>query len=213
VMGGMLAGFGLHGLGQFLGVYLVRVHELPVSSAGAFYGMQTFASVGGGLLVGGFLANRLGKRDLRWYSLIPAIGCFLCVPIYIAAFRAEGLSAFLILIISAGISLVLHYGPGMAIVQNLATPRSRASTIALYQLFVNILSMGLGAPLIGFMSDVFAGQVAASLGPAVCAPDVACPIAQATGLRYAMMASTVFYAWAGVHYLLAQRPSLARAGS
>jgi hypothetical protein len=65
--------------------------------------------------------------------------------------------------------------------------------------------MGLGAPLIGFMSDFFAGQVAQSLGPAVCAPGVPCPQALGTGLKYALMASTVFYAWGGLHYLLAQR--------
>jgi hypothetical protein len=85
----------------------------------------------------------------------------------------------------------------MAIVQNLATPRTRASTMALYMLVVNIVSMGLGPPLIGFMSDVFAGQFVDSLGAAR---------AQAVGLQYALMASTVFYAWGGLHYLLAQRP-------
>jgi MFS family permease len=205
LMGGMLAGFGLHGLGGFLGVYFVRVHELPYSTAGALYGMQTFASVGGGLLLGGFLANRLGKQNLRWYSLIPAIGMFVCVPLYIAAFRQEELVPAVVLIISAGISLVLHYGPGMAIVQNLATPRTRASTIALYMLFVNAVSMGVGPPLIGFLSDVFAGQVAQQLGSAICAPGVECPQAQGIGIRYALMSSTVFYAWGGIHYLLAQR--------
>jgi MFS family permease len=75
--GGTLAGFGLHGLGQFLGVYFVRVHGLPFSLAGMIYGLVTFVSVGGGLLVGGWLADRLGRRDLRWYAGIPAIGLFL----------------------------------------------------------------------------------------------------------------------------------------
>jgi MFS family permease len=205
MIGGMLGGFGLHGLGQFLGVYFVRVHELSYATAGMLYGLQTFASVGGGLLVGGFLADRLGRRDLRWYSLIPAMGMFVCVPLYIAAFNAKDLTLALVLIVSAGISLVLHFGPGLAIIQNLATPRTRASTVALYQLFVNAVSMGLGAPLIGFLSDFFAGQVAQSLGSAVCQPGVPCAQAQGIGLQYALMASTVFYAWGGVHYLLAQR--------
>lgn len=196
LVGGTLGGFGLHGLGQFLGVYFVRVHELPYGKAGMLYGLQTFASVGAGLLIGGFLANRLGKSNLRWYSLIPAIGMFCCVPIYLLAFTAASLSVSVTLIILAGTSLVLHYGPGMAIVQNIATPRTRASTVALYMLVVNAVSMGLGAPLIGFMSDFFAGQVA---------PTVGAVKAQGIGLQYALMASTVFYAWGGLHYLLAQR--------
>jgi MFS family permease len=209
LVGGTLGGFGLHGLGQFLGVYFVRVHELPYSTAGMLYGLQTFASVGGGLLVGAFLADRLGRRSLRWYSLIPAIGMFVCVPFYLAAFRATDLTLAVTLIVLAGISLVLHFGPGLAIIQNLATPRTRASTIALYQLVVNAVSMGLGAPLIGLLSDFFAGQVAQGLGSAVCPPGAVCAQAQATGLRYALMASTVFYAWGGIHYLLAQRRTVA----
>ncbi len=202
--------FGLHGLGQFLGVYFVRVHELPYSTAGALYGLQTFLSVGAGLLVGGSLAHRLGRRNLRWYSLIPAIGMFTCVPIYLVAFQATNLTVSVTLIILAGTSLVLHYGPGLAIVQNFATPRTRASTIALYMLVVNAVSMGLGPTLIGFMSDFYAGQVAQTLGAAVCTPGVPCLRAQGIGLQYALMTSTVFYAWGGLHYLLAQRSRAAQ---
>jgi MFS family permease len=202
MMGGLLAGFGLHGLGGFLGVYFVRVHDLSYGTAGMLYGMQTFASVGGGLLVGGFLADRLGRRSLRWYSLIPAIGMFVCVPLYITAFQVADLTWAVILIISAGISLVLHYGPGLAIIQNLATPRTRASTIAVYSVVVNIVSLGLGPMLIGWMSDFFAGRLA----PEICqAGEQMCIQAQGAGLRHALMASTVFYAWGGLHYVLAQR--------
>jgi len=199
--GGTLAGFGLHGLGQFLGVYFVRVHELSYGNAGMIYGLVTFASVGGGLLVGGFFSDRLGRRSLKWYSLIPAIGMFACVPLYLLAFNVTGLTAAIVLLLAAGVSLVLHYGPGLAIVQNLASPRTRASTIALYSLVVNIISMGLAAPLIGFMSDVFSAQLAQSM----CEAGTLCLPAQGAGLRYALMASTVLYAWGGVHYVLASR--------
>ncbi|MBX5462468.1 MAG: MFS transporter [Steroidobacteraceae bacterium] len=205
--GGTLGGFGLHGLGQFLGVYLVRVHELPYGLAGMIYGLVTFASVGGGLLVGGFLADRMGRRSLRWYSLIPAIGMFLSAPLYIGAFRAETLAPTVTLLLVAGISLLLHYGPGLATIQNLASSRTRASTIALYMLVVNAVSMGFAAPLIGFLSDTFAAQVAAGLGASSCAASTSalCLQAQGTGLQYALMASTVLYVWAGVHYLMAAR--------
>ena len=206
VMGGTLGGFGLHGLGQFLGVYFTRLHALSYSAAGALYGAQTFASVAGGLLLGGSLANRLGRRDPRWYALIPAIGMFLCVPLYLAGFRATDLAASVGLIVAAGVCLLLHYGPSFAIVQNLATPRTRASSVALYMVFVNAVAMGLGAPLIGLLSDLFARQAAHA---AACVSIAACPGVQSTGLQRALMASTVFYAWGGLHYLRA-RAGLAR---
>ena len=192
VMGGTLGGFGLHGLGQFLGVYFTRVHGLSYAAAGALYGAQTFLSVAGGLLIGGGLTHRLGREDARWYALIPAIGMFGSVPLYLAGFQARGLAASATLIILAGVSLVMHYGSGVAIVQNLATPRTRASCVAFYLLFVNVVAMGLGPPLIGWLSDLFAARITG-------------PGATAEGLTLALMTSTVLYAWGGVHYLLARR--------
>jgi MFS family permease len=207
--GGTLAGFGLHGLGQFLGVYFVRVHQLPLGQAGMVYGLISFASVGGGLLVGGTLADRLGRRNLAWYALIPAIGLFLAAPLYIAAFMAEASFAVTAgLIVTAGIFLLLHYGPGLAIIQNLATARSRASAVALYMLVVNAVALALAPALIGFLSDMFTGWAIARQPGLECAAGdagAACIAAAGVGLRQAFVASTPLYMWAGVHYLLAAR--------
>ena len=195
LIGGVLGGIGLHGLGQFLGVYFTRVFDLPYGTAGMLYGLVSFLNVGGGLLIGGFLADRMGRRSLQWNSLIPAIGMFLSVPLYLLALSSNRLAIAFALLAVAGASLVLHYAPSMATMQNLATSRTRASTIALYQLIVVALSMGLGTPLIGFLSDTFATRMTSELGTQ----------APALGLRYALMTSTVFYAWGGLHYLLAAR--------
>jgi MFS family permease len=198
LMGGILGGFGLHGLGQFLNVYLVRVHHLSYRDAGALYGLQSFASITLGLLAGGWLATWLGRIDPRYYTRVPAAGLLLSVPIYLAAFHSgdQGLTASLLLIVLAGSCLLLHYGPSLAIIQNLATPRTRASTVAVYMLFVNLISQGFGPPLIGRLSDLYAAHLGAGL------PEEA---ARALGVRCALMTSTVLYAWGGIHYLLAQR--------
>lgn len=194
--GGTLGGFGLHGLGQFLGVYFARVHGLPFSTAGVIYGLVTFVSVGGGLLVGGSLADRLGQRSLAWYSRVPAIGLLLCIPLYLAAFSVTELRLAIPLIALAGICLLFHYGPAVATIQNLATPRTRASTIALYSLVVNIISMGLAPPLVGIMSDVFTNMLIQGAGVGACPPDVVtpeCVAIQGDGLRIALASTTVFY--------------------
>jgi MFS family permease len=206
--GGTLAGFGLHGLGQFLGVYFIRVQQLPVAQAGIVYGLVTFVSVGGGLLVGGTLADRLGRRHLKWYALVPAIGLFLAAPLYIAAFNVSGFVPAVALIAAAGICLLLHYGPGLAIVQNLATARTRASTIAIYMLVVNAIALAFAPLLIGLLSDIFAGWELQRHAGLLCPPrdvSAACVAIAGTGLRHAFIASTPLYLWAGVHYLLAAR--------
>lgn len=206
--GGTLAGFGLHGLGQFLGVYFARVHELPLSQAGALYGMVTFVSVGGGLLVGGALADRLGRRNLSWYARIPAIGLFIAAPLYLAAFSFINLPVNIALIGAAGVCLLFHYGPGLAIVQNLSSARSRASAIAIYQLVVNLIALALAPTLVGLFSDIFAAQESARYPEIACAAGEAtevCLAVAGTGLRHALTATIPLYIWGGVHYLLAAR--------
>jgi MFS family permease len=207
--GGTLAGFGLHGLGQFLGVYFIRVHQLPLSLAGMTFGLVTFASLTIGLLVGGFLADRLGRRHLRYYAIVPAIGCFLCVPLYNAAFLQTDLATSIVLIVLAGTCLLFHYGPGLAIVQNLAGPHNRASMIAVYSLVVNAIALAAAPVLIGLLSDVFASRQMEAAG-LVCAAGAASPEcleAMGIGIRHAFMASTLLYLWAGIHYLLAAKSS------
>ena len=208
LIGGTLAGFGLHGLGQFLGVYFARVHLLPLSEAGAIYGMETFISVGGGLLLGGALADRLGRRNLAWYALVPAIGLFLAGPLYVLAFTSVDFWVNIVLIALAGICLLFHYGPGLAIVQNLATPRTRASSIAIYMLVVNLVALAFAPMLVGGLSDLFAHQEQLRHPEIVCAAGdstPACLTIAGTGLRHAFIATVPLYIWAGVHYLLAAR--------
>jgi len=206
--GGTLAGFGLHGLGQFLGVYFARVHQLPLAQAGSLFGMVTFVSVGGGLLVGGTLADRLGRRSLVWYALIPAIGQFLAAPLYLLALTRIDLSFNILMLGLAGICLLFHYGPGLAIVQNLASARSRASTIAIYSLVVNAVALALAPTLVGVLSDIFAAQEQLRHPGIACAAGDAsapCLAIAGTGLRHALLATVPLYVWAGAHYLLAAR--------
>jgi predicted MFS family arabinose efflux permease len=207
--GGTLGGFGLHGLGQFLGVYFARVHALSFGQAGVIYGLVTFVSLTIGLLLSGAVADRLGKRDLAWYSWVPAIGLALSVPLYLVAFQAETMRMAIPFLILAGICLLAHFGPAMATLQNLSTPRTRASTVALYSLVVSILATGLAPVIVGAASDLFAQGLIASAG-ADCPPetiDAACTALRGDGLRMALSCSTVFYALGALCFWLAGRES------
>lgn len=207
--GGTLAGIGLHGIGGFLPIYFMRAYDLSLAQAGVTHGLVTLVSVGGGLLLGGGLADRGGRKDLRWYAWIPAIGTILAAPLYYFAFTAPEFSFAVPLFVVAGTCLLLHYGPGMAFVQNLATARTRASTIAIYQLVVNGISLGLGPVLIGAFSDWFTGTQleggAQQCMDAAAAATTVCREAMAAGLRQAFLIAALFYIWGGIHYLLAGR--------
>jgi MFS family permease len=198
----------MQGYSMFFGLYYARVYNMAPAAVGLTLGLVSFANVGGGLMLSTLLANWGAKRDLRWYAWISAAGTLLSSVLYIAAFSATGLVSSLGLLVIAGMVLMSYYGPAMAMAQNVATSRTRASTMAIYQMVVNLVGMGFGPLAIGFASDRFAAAAYGGPLPESCkalAMDVACRTALSTGLRQAFMLTTVLFVWAGVHYFLAGR--------
>ena len=140
-----------------------------------------------GILLGSYLADRVGMRDRRAYALVPAVA-FLCIlPCYaLGTSLPMGPAAFVCFLLPAALQLV-WLGPVITAVQQLvpATMRSLASAIFLF--INNLLGLGLGALIIGFTSD----QLAARFGSAA--------------LRYAILGGTVFYLLAAGLFLAAAR--------
>ena len=208
VAGGALAGFGMQGFSSFFGLYYARMFNLAPAAVGLTFGLISFANVAGGLMLSTWLANWGAKRDLRWYAWISAIGTLLSSVLYIAAFSATGFPASVALLVIAGIVLMSYYGPAVAMAQNVATSRTRASTVAVYQLVVNLFGMGFGPLVIGLVSDKLAARAYGGPLPESCKAltmDLACRTALSTGLRQAFMLTTVFFVWASLHYFLAGR--------
>lgn len=206
--GGVLAGFGMQGFSAFLALYYARVHNMAPAAAGLSFGIVSFLNVAFGLMFSGWLASWGAKRDLRWYAWIPTAGTLIAAVVYIVAFNTTAMVPSLVLLVIAGAALMTYYGPAIAMVQNVAGSRSRASAMAIYQLIVNIIALGLGPIAIGFASDKFAAAAYGGPLPERCkalVADAACRTALGTGLREAFMLITVLYVWASLHYFLAGR--------
>jgi MFS family permease len=136
-----LAGrFGL-GPGGFLGLAL----GLAAGLAGAF-----------GSILGGHIADRLGKRDLRAYASVPAIAGVLWLPVYvIAVSMASATSAIMVLALSATLA-TLWYGPVYATAQSVVPPHMRATASAIILFIINLIGLGLGPLVVGATSDALA---------------------------------------------------------
>ena len=122
------------------------------------------------------------------------------------------------------IALACYFAPTFAVIQNLVDVRMRASASALMFLSINLFGQGLGPTVMGLFSDItakrlFAGDFFASC-PGGAAPKgsaaeltAACAHASSVGLRQAILASTVFFAWGALHYLFAARSIRRELGS
>ena len=191
------ASMGAMSQAQWTPGFLQRVHGMPLSRAGLVLAGVGVASALGSLL-GGALADRMARRDLRWYAWVPGLASLASAPFFIVAFLwPEPLGAVAWLALPSFGSM--FFGPpAAAIVQGLAPLSMRAMAGALLAAVLTMVGMGFGPLLTGALSDLLEARHGQE------------------SLRYALCGIGVAYALAGLLLLLAARSlreDLAAAGS
>lgn len=198
---------------SFLHPFLVRTFNVDYTTAAlAFVGVNSI-SLAGGYLAGGYITDRLVKKDVRWYGWAPGIAMLFAGPAYILGFlQTEWLMAIAVLILP-GLFSGVYFGPTFAVTHNLVDPRMRATATAILSLIMSIVGMTTGPVLTGWLSDMFAAR-SFSLGDfATLCPTAApktelgdaCRVASATGIRTALIIIVTLFWWAALHYFLAAR--------
>jgi predicted MFS family arabinose efflux permease len=111
-----------------------------------------------GTYLGGVLADRLGRRDIRWQVWIIAIASLLTVPLAIGQFLAPTAGMSLLFAIGPYFLLTLYVGPVIGASQTLVRPEIRAVTAGVMLMTFNLFGLGLGPFITGMLSDWFAPQ-------------------------------------------------------
>ncbi|MFN2287212.1 MAG: spinster family MFS transporter [Chromatocurvus sp.] len=168
-MGCALTSYVSYGNGNFLPSLLIRNHGMSVADVGLVLSLVAGLSGAIGTFLGGYLGDRLGAGDKRWYVYVPIIGGIAAFVPYFYVILSENTTG--VLVVLAGVSLVnsLYLGPSIAICHALVPPRMRAVTSAILFFVLNMIGLGLGPFLTGLASDLLT------------------PIAGAQNLRYAMV--------------------------
>jgi predicted MFS family arabinose efflux permease len=142
-----------YGLATWVASILIRSYGMSLVGAGQFLG--SLLLVGGtlGVFMGGWLADRLGTRDRRWYAWLPAIAWLITAPLYAAGLMTENLTlAWLLLLVPNALN-ILWLGPVTTAVQHLAPQPMRATASGAFLLINNLIGLGVGPLLIGTLSD------------------------------------------------------------
>ena len=155
-LGVTLASLAGYGAGAFSSPYFIRTFGLGLALVGGLFGLIGGFSSGSGTLVGGFVTDWLSKRSAAWYALIPGIGLTLAVPIYILAFTRPDWRSAAFILLFPGLFQYTYLGPTFGVIQNAVDQRRRATATALLFLFLNIIALGGGPPLTGWLIDQFA---------------------------------------------------------
>jgi predicted MFS family arabinose efflux permease len=226
VLGVTTGGFAAYGFYAFVPAYFSRAYGLGYAATGAITGFAGGVAVGLGILAGGFIADGLAKRDMRWYAWVPGLGGLLAVPLYLLALLPADWRVATGLLATAGFFQYASLGPTFGVVQNVVDRRRRATATALLYISLNVFALGGGPLFTGWMIDRFADadlveQTAARAPPRAAAhfktdcpggaaavgadggAQSACRAALVRATRQGLEVTLMFFVWACIHYLLA----------
>jgi predicted MFS family arabinose efflux permease len=218
IIGGSLASIGMTSVSQFMNQFLQRTHQLPPAEAGPLFGAISATALAIGLLTGSWGSDLLARWDRRWWAWGPAIGLTVAPLVYWLAWSADTVSGVTVLLIVAGATLLLFYGPTVAMIQNMVEPKMRATGAAFYSMLYAMIGYGFGPPFVGYLSDRLASARFTGAGDfhAACpggrapadSPESlveACRVAEAGGLQQALMIMMGVFFFAAIAYLFASR--------
>ena len=169
-----------YGLGFWLPSYLTTSLELPLDQLGYYFG--TIVLVGGslGIWFGGWLGDKLGGARPGAYALVPGIAFLLTAPLYVIAINQNSLSAGLVLYTLPYMLSLAWLGPVVNAIQHLVPAAMRATASASLLLINNLIGIGFGTFIFGYLSDVLKPEYGAD------------------SLRIALLIGIGFYLVAGV---------------
>jgi MFS family permease len=147
------AGFCGYGMLAWGPTFLIRVHQMPVTQIGYWFGGAVALSLVIGNIAGGWLADRLGERDLRRYLWIAGAGPLLSVmPGLIFIFSPSWQTAIAALFLMQ-LVLTTHIPTCYMLCQTLVRPRMRSLSSVVVGLASGVFGAGLAPLVIGATND------------------------------------------------------------
>ncbi len=134
----------------------------------------------GGIVAGGWLADRLGARDRAWFGYVPAIAYLASIPLFAGGIHGGDVRiAFALFLLPQALSYA-WLGPVLSAVQHLVASPERATAAALFLLINNLIGLGGGIYALGALSDALT------------------PLYGSDALRHAMLGGLSLYAVAAL---------------
>ena len=164
-----LSAFVGYGNGNFAPSYLIRSHGLSVGEVGLV--LAAFGGGGGilGTFLGGYLSDKLGHTEKRWYVWLPATAGCISVPLGLPYLLSDNIYVVIGSMFLVTMTINTYLGPCLAISHSLVPPAMRALASAVLFFVLNLIGLGLGPLTAGILSDWLTG------------------IYGSDGLRYAML--------------------------
>ena len=171
VVAAMACGISGYGLLNWTPSFLLRNFDIQPGMVGTY--LALIVGIGGGLMtfLVGYLGDKFSSRGMHWYLWVTSVFFTISLPaLYIMLTAQSAVTAILGFVIP-GLIIQCYLAPMVAVTHSIVPANARAFSSAFLLFAVNIIGLGAGPVLVGFISDTLA-------------PD----LGEGDGLRYAMIA-------------------------
>ncbi len=153
--GGLLVSFSSAVFISWSPTFITRYHHMSIGRASGLLAPLVLVSSAVGVLVGGYLADRL-QEDWPWgRALIVGAAILLATPFLYVAVQAESMIVFFACIFVATGSLAPYFGPTTAIIHDLTPRHAHAFAFGVYMFAIHFFGDAMALAAVGFLSDAF----------------------------------------------------------
>ncbi|MFZ2493897.1 MAG: MFS transporter [Thermoanaerobaculia bacterium] len=153
-LGYAIFGLATNNLGIWVPTFFVRVHDLSILVIGMAGGILSIVIGVPATVLGGYYSDRLAKVFPGGRLALTATAALASVPLWLGLLFVDNIPLLVVLNIVLYALAVSWVGPATADVHDLVGPHLRGLAIGVFFSVVNIAAYGIGAPLIGKVSDV-----------------------------------------------------------
>lgn len=140
-------------LGIWGPTFFVRVHKMSLLQVGTAAGLLSIVVGIPAMITGGYYADRLSRRLRGGRMAFSAITALATVPLWVGLLFVNYLPLLVAFNIALYALLLTWVGPATAEVHDIAGANLRGVAIGIFFSLVNVVAYGVGAPLIGQISD------------------------------------------------------------
>lgn len=177
-----VATFASVGMMQWLPQFFIRSHGISTYQLSVFFGPVLGGGLVTGMLLGGWIGNRVASRAVSSMVKLCAWMMFMLVPLFLAVLLVPSMTVALALTFVTMATSVAFSPMAMAAWQSICEPRIRGTVMGVVS-FAGAMIGGAVCPfIVGALSDLFAADHGAS------------------SLRYALIVSLVFVLATGAFY-------------
>lgn len=180
-----LTAFVGYGVVTWVPAFLSRSFGLGTGEIGTYFGLILGIPGGIGIALGGYLADRFGAKDTRWYLWTTAVALMLAVPFNAVAYLGTTATITFLAMIIPVLLGNFYQATTFSQTQGLVELRMRAVAAGILLFIINIVGLGLGPQLVGILSDILE------------------PTYGSESLRYSLLIFSFTNVWAAIHFYIA----------